>query len=95
MFHVPAHKAAPSQPQAGQIVNPVEPQHQVKAPSADFAFRDHGSICVLTPVSEAGLRWVRENLPADVLLWAGGIVVEPRYVGDILDGIEADALEVV
>lgn len=49
---------------------------------------------MLTPVSEAGLRWVRENLPADVLRWAGGIVVEPRYVGDILDGIAADALEV-
>lgn len=91
MFHIPAHKVPASQPQPGRIV----PEHKVAAPRADFAFSDHGSICVLVPLSEEGNRWVRVNLPADVQRWAGGIAIEPRCVGDVLGGIAADALEVV
>lgn len=89
MFHVPAHKQVDPAKAPGQVA------HQVKAPSADFAFSDHGSICVLTAVSPEGSQWVRENIPADAQRWAGGIVIEPRYVGDILDGIANDGLEVV
>lgn len=89
MFHVPAHKQIDPAKRPGQIV------HQVKAPSADFAFSDHGSICILTALSPEGSRWVREYIPADAQRWAGGIVIEPRFVCDIRDAIAADGLEVV
>ncbi|HQR20049.1 MAG TPA: hypothetical protein PKV98_04240 [Burkholderiaceae bacterium] len=87
MFHVPAHKQLDPAKQPGQIV------HQVKAPSADFAFSDHGSICILTALSPEGSRFVREYLD-HAQRWAGGVVIEPRFVCDIFDAIAADGLEV-
>lgn len=60
--------------------------------SADFLFANHGSICILTPVSEAAQAWVDEHLPEDAMRWAGGVVIEPRYAGDILEGIQNDGL---
>ena len=84
MFHVPAHKQLDPAKQPGQIV------HQVKAPSADFAFSDHGSICILTALSPEGSQWVREYIPADAQRWAGGVVISPHFVCDVLDAIAAD-----
>ena len=61
----------------------------------DFAFANHGSICLLTPISNAATAWCEEHLPEDAQRWgACGIVVEPRYVADILVGIQADGLTV-
>lgn len=88
MFHVPAHKQLDPAKQPGQIV------HQVKAPSADFAVSDHGSIVILTALSPEGSQWVREHIPADAPRWAGGIAIENRFADDILDGIEDAGLEV-
>lgn len=61
---------------------------------ADLHIANHGSIYILTPLTRMGRKWVRENLPEDALMWGGGIVVEPRYVGDILQGAEHDGLTV-
>lgn len=94
MFHVPAHKhVGPNGP--GQIVNPIPvPEHQVKAP-VDFYFSNEGSICLLEPASVAGHEWLAENVPEGALFWGASLVVEPRYVRDILQGIVNDGLEVV
>ena len=63
--------------------------------SADFHLANHGSILILTPVSEAGLEWADEHLPTDALTWGrNGIVVEPRYIEPIIAGILADGLDV-
>lgn len=96
MFHVPAHKQLDPAKLPGQIVNPLVGGvvHQVKAPSADFAFRDHGSVCILTALSEEAIVWVRQHLPADAPRWAGGIAIESHFVNDILAGICDDGLEV-
>lgn len=88
MFHVPAHKQIDPAKQPGQIV------HQVKAPSADFAFRDYGTVCILTPLSPEGSQWVREHIAADAPRWCGGIVIESRFADAILDGILGDGFEV-
>jgi len=92
MFHVPAHKQLDPAKQAGQIVNPV---HFVKAPSADFAFRNHGSVVILFPLTAQAKQWVSEHLPEDAPRWAGGIAIEPRYFGDIMHAIDLYGLEIV
>ena len=54
--------------------------------------QNEGSIFILTPVSEEAVAWVADNLPEDVTTWAGGVVVEPRYIGPIIDGIKNEGL---
>ena len=61
---------------------------------ADFRFTDHGSICLLTPLSAQALDWVENNLPKERQTWGGGIVIEPRYVDDIVEGFMEDGLTV-
>lgn len=60
----------------------------------DFHFFDHGSITVLKAVSGGAKDWVDTHIPEDALYWAGGVVIEPRYVEPILNGIEDDGLTV-
>ncbi len=60
----------------------------------DFSILNEGSILVLTPETDEGQAWVEENLPGDALRWAGGYVIEPRYMEDILTGILSDGLTV-
>lgn len=66
----------------------------VQIPEADFTAENYGSICVLQPLSAAANVWVSENLPEDVMKWGGGIVVEPRYLMDIILGARAEGLTV-
>jgi hypothetical protein len=59
----------------------------------DFAWTHHGSVIILTALSEAGQNWITEHLPDDAPSWGGGIVIEPRFFDDIADGIINDGLE--
>lgn len=62
---------------------------------ADVRLSDHGSIIVLTPDSDEARAWCEEHLPNDAPRWgAHGYAVEPRYVGDIVAGMEDAGLEV-
>ena len=62
---------------------------------ADLSVSNHGSICILYALTEAGTSWCDEYLPDDVMMWGStGYVVEPRYVEDIVCGAEMDGLEV-
>jgi hypothetical protein len=60
----------------------------------DFTLRSHGSICILTPVTDAAREWCGGNLPEDVQVWGGGYVIESRYVGDIVAGFQAEGLTI-
>ena len=62
----------------------------------DFIFANHGSITVLTPVTRRAKSWAAEYLidNGEVPRWGLGIVVEPRYVGPVIDGIFGDGLTV-
>jgi hypothetical protein len=63
----------------------------------DFSFQNHGSICILTPITPAAKDWFNEHVAVDnpeTLFWAGGIAIEPRYVPDIVSGIQSDGLSV-
>jgi hypothetical protein len=71
--------------------SPTGPESRLQPPP-DFSFSNHGSICVLTPLTPAGREWFNEHLPVDnpeTQFWAGGIVVEWRYIEAIVQGIRA------
>jgi len=54
-----------------------------------------GSVVILTGKTSNGTCWLLENLDADAPRWGvNGWVVEPRFVGPILDGAQADGLSI-
>lgn len=61
---------------------------------ADFLVQDHGSICILSPQTDGAMDWVEDNIEQDndyQPYWPA-VVIEPRYMSDILDGITADGM---
>lgn len=62
--------------------------------NTDFTVRDEGSIFLLTPETPEADAWVAEHLPEDAMRFGKAVVIEHRYVSDIVDGIQADGLEV-
>jgi len=63
-------------------------------PPVDFEIQNHFSIFLLCPITDAAINWVEKFLPEDVLKFGGGIVVEPRYIGPIAQGIKDAGLAV-
>jgi len=60
----------------------------------DVRFTDHGTIVLLEPLTEAAQEWVADNISPDAQTWAGSIVVEPRYVENIVLGMQDDGLAI-
>lgn len=60
----------------------------------DFLIQNEGTISILHPKTEAAKEWVAEHLPEGSMSWAGGTVIEHRYVGPIIEGIQGDGLSV-
>ena len=60
----------------------------------DLIVRNMNSIFLLVPVTEAGRDWISNHIPDDALTWGKAIVVEHRYIGDIVEGAIADGLTV-
>jgi hypothetical protein len=61
----------------------------------DFQLENHGSLFLLRALSSAAKDWMGEHLPIDnpeTQFWGDSIVIEPRYVAPIVDGILADRL---
>jgi hypothetical protein len=61
----------------------------------DFQLENHGSLFLLRPLNDAAKNWTDENLPVanpETQFWGDSIVIEPRYVAPIVDGILADGL---
>ena len=62
---------------------------------SDLEFTDHGSIWLLAAKTPAGKAWLDEYVESpDCNHWGGALVVEPRYVFDIVAGAEMDGLRV-
>lgn len=48
---------------------------------------NHGSLFVFTPDDDDARAWVEENVgDGNTQTWAGGVVVEPRYIHPIVHG---------
>ena len=64
----------------------------------DILVANHGSIFVLTALTQPARDWVEEHIfrgNAEVQRWGNsGFVVEPRYVEAIIDGATSEGLEV-
>ena len=58
----------------------------------DLIFENHGTIWLMTPNTDAGKDWVNEHIPEDAMKHGNAIVIEHRYVWDIINGALADGL---
>jgi hypothetical protein len=61
----------------------------------DFQLENHGSLFLLRPLNDAAKNWMDEHLPVanpETQFWGDSIIIEPRYVAPVVDGILADGL---
>jgi hypothetical protein len=57
----------------------------------DLTIVDHGSIMLMRANTDAAREWIDNHIVC-ATHWCGSIVVEPRYIVDIVDGAHADGL---
>jgi hypothetical protein len=57
---------------------------------ADISIENHGSLWLVRPRTDSARQWLRWNVQDDALWFAGALVVEPRYVADLVSGIQDD-----
>jgi hypothetical protein len=73
-----------------------EKEHPLKTASKpQFELQNHGSLFLLRPLDSVAKEWMNEHLPVDspeTQFWGDSIVIEPRYLEAIVDGILADGL---
>jgi len=60
----------------------------------DVQFRNHGSIWLAQPLTAAAGDWIAEHIPEDAQYWGDAVVIEPRYVAAIAEGMANDGLEI-
>jgi len=78
-----------------------------RAGPVDVRVEYHGSLYLLRPLTAAAKQWLIDNVgdevqyfggaltPFDKVQYFGGaLVVEPRYVADLLEGLRGDGLRV-
>ena len=61
----------------------------------DFEVIQTGSVCLLQPLTKLASNWVDKNIGADngYQPYYPTVIVEPRYLGDIMEGIKTDGLQ--
>jgi hypothetical protein len=64
------------------------------AAQVDFCLYGHGSISTLVPKTPAAKAWVEKHIPEDAQWFGHGVVIEHRYVNDIVEGLQADGLTI-
>ena len=55
----------------------------------DFTVQNEFTLFLLRPHTPAAQIWIDENLASEHLTFGGAVVIEPRYLDDILNGIRA------
>lgn len=61
----------------------------------DFDLVDSGPFMTLTPMTATAHKWVAENLTHEETLTIGfSVVIEHRYIEDIVGGLKSDGLTV-
>ena len=79
---------------AGTHAARTEPPPARPARPTDVQVVCHGSLWLVDPLTEAARAWITEHVPDDAQWWASRLVVEPRYVHDLVVGMRDDGLEV-
>jgi hypothetical protein len=62
----------------------------------DICFRHEGSIILAAAITDAGKAWLAENCPHDEdhQYFGKALVVEPRYLDNLIQGMQNDGLSV-
>jgi hypothetical protein len=60
----------------------------------DFFVQNEGSIFLLHPFTYAAQEWITENISPDRIMFGDAVVVEHRFILNLIEGILADGLEV-
>jgi hypothetical protein len=60
----------------------------------DATFEDHGSIWLIDPITPAAKTWLDDNITGHMDWFAGSLAVEPRFVWELIEGMQADGLEI-
>ena len=62
--------------------------------ATDIVVENHGSVFLLRPISDSGREWIEQNITErnGFQPYWPTVVVEPRYISDIVSGIQADHL---
>jgi hypothetical protein len=60
----------------------------------DVRVQDEGSLFILHPLTAAATEWMNNNLGEDLQFWGEGIVVEPGYVLNVLQGMVRGGLTI-
>ncbi len=75
-------------PDAEVLVEVIEP---------DVSVANHGSVCVVSALTDAAKAWVEEHVQLESWqMWGAGVTFacEPRYLDNLLDGMTGDGLVV-
>jgi hypothetical protein len=60
---------------------------RVSTEIVDFRVVNQVTLFLLTPMAPEANAWVEENLPKDRMTWGSSVVVEHRYIRDIVEEI--------
>jgi hypothetical protein len=52
-----------------------------------FTVEDHGTLILVRPLTHDVRTWLEENVAEDVQWWGGAIVVEPRHLAPLVEGM--------
>lgn len=65
--------------------------------TVDFLCEDHGSILLLQPLTPSAISWIEEHIGKNsgYQPYFPTLVVEHRYIADIIEGIQNDGLAVI
>ena len=61
---------------------------------ADLLVENHGSIFLLGPVTDLGRDWIAAHIPENAIWFGSAVVVEHRYIHDIVVGAVTNGLRV-
>ena len=66
------------------------------SPTVDFLCENHGSICLLRPLTPSATSWLKEHIGQDngYQPYFPTVVVEHRFIADIVAGIQNDGMAV-
>lgn len=56
----------------------------------NFEIQNEGTICLLRPLTDWATDWLETNIHENAQWFGTAVVVEPRYLSDIVDGICED-----
>ena len=58
----------------------------------DFTVQNEFTLFLLRPHTPAAQTWIDANLASDHMMFGGAVVIESRYLDDIINGVRTDGL---